>query len=215
VGHHVVVIAGGERSDVARPLPDDAVVIAADSGVDYAHELGLRVDVAVGDFDSVSPAGLARAEADGARVERHPAAKAETDLELAMGAALDTDADEIVVLGVGGGRLDHLVANLLVLASERFARSRITAYAGAARIHIVHGGTGRALLPAAIGETLTLLPVGGPATGITTAGLHYPLRGEALTPGTTRGVSNVVAADVATVELEAGTLLAIFPGGET
>lgn len=215
MGHHVVVIAGGERSVVTRPLPDNALVIAADSGIDYAHELGLRVDIAVGDFDSVTPAGLARAEAEGARVERHPAAKAETDLELALGAALAADADEILVLGVGGGRLDHHVANLLVLTSDRFARCRISAVDGDARVHVVHGGTGTTLLPGAVGETLTLLPVGGPATGITTGGLHYPLRGETLTPGTTRGVSNVVAAAVATVELETGTLLAIFPGGET
>ena len=63
-------------------------MIAADGGVDRALALGLHVDVAIGDFDSVTAAGLAAAEAAGARIERHPAAKDATDLELALDAAL-------------------------------------------------------------------------------------------------------------------------------
>ena len=63
------------------------------------------------------------------------------------------------------------------------------------------------------GELLTLLPLGGPATGVTTNGLEYPLRGETLAPGTTRGVSNVFVEREARVALERGVLLAIRPGG--
>lgn len=190
----------------------DAFVIAADSGVDFAHALGLHVDVAVGDFDSVSPEGLARAHDEGARVERHPAAKDKTDLELAMDEAVRVGAEEITVLGIGGGRLDHLLANALLLAGPAFVRCRIVAADGDARIHVVHGGLPPTPLPGQIGELLTLLPVGGEAIGVTTAGLRYPLRGEPLAPGTSRGVSNVIDALDASVQLEAGALLAVFPG---
>jgi thiamine pyrophosphokinase len=188
------------------------VVVAADSGVDYAFAIGLRVDVAIGDFDSISAPGLARAEAEGVRIERHPAAKDKTDLELALDEALRLNASDITVLGVGGGRLDHLLANALLLASPAYASCRITAIDGLARIHVVHGGQPALELPADPGELLTLLPVGGTATGITTSGLRYPLRHEALTTGTSRGVSNVVDTAPATVQVDAGTLLAIFPG---
>ena len=191
-------------------------MIAADSGVDHAYAIGLRVDVAIGDFDSISPEGLARAEAEGARIERHPAAKDQTDLELALDEAIRLGATDIVVLGVGGGRLDHLLANVLLMASPRFSKCRLTAFDGAVRVHVVHGGEPATSLPGEVGELVTLLPVGGTASGITTEGLRYPLRGESLSPGTSRGVSNVIEAVPATVQLDDGVLLAVFPGqGET
>ncbi|MGZ8687024.1 MAG: hypothetical protein ACXWZP_01210, partial [Gaiellaceae bacterium] len=79
----VIVVAGGAPPHPgAAPGPAAAIaadntttVIAADGGVDRALALGLRVDIAVGDFDSVTPGGLAAVEASGARLERHPAAK--------------------------------------------------------------------------------------------------------------------------------------------
>jgi thiamine pyrophosphokinase len=214
VGHRsVVVVAGGSRASTPpAAVPTDALVIAADSGVDHAYAIGLHVDVAIGDFDSISAAGLQRVAAEGARIERHPAAKDKTDLELALDEAVRLGATDIAVLGVGGGRLDHLLANVLLLAAPSLAGCRITAFDGPARVHVVHGGQPATELPAEVGELLTLLPAGGPVSGITTTGLRYPLRHEPLTTGTSRGVSNVVDATPTTVQLETGTLLAIFPG---
>ena len=214
MGHrNVVVVAGGSRASRAPTgLAADALVIAADSGVDHAYAIGLHVDVAIGDFDSISAAGLQRAESEGARIERHPAAKDKTDLELALDEAVRLGAKDVAVLGIGGGRLDHLLANVLLLAAPVLAGCRITAFDGPARVHIVHGGHPPTSLPADVGELLTLLPVGGPASGVTTSGLRYPLQGEPLAAGTSRGVSNVVDDASPSVQLEAGTLLAIFPG---
>jgi thiamine pyrophosphokinase len=214
VGHRsVVVVAGGDRASRApATLPPDALVIAADSGVDHAYAIGLRVDVAIGDFDSISTEGLARAESEGARIERHPVVKDHTDLELALDEAIRLGGTDIVVLGVGGGRLDHLLANVLLMASPRFSECRLTAFDGAGRVHVVHGGEPATSLPGEVGELVTLLPVGGTASGITTEGLRYPLRGDSLSPGTSRGVSNVIAAVPASVQLDDGVLIAVFPG---
>ena len=209
----VIVVAGGDRDlDAVPQLWSDALVIGADSGIDFAHALGLGVDVAVGDMDSVSPDGLRRAEAEGARVERHPAEKDKTDLELALDAAQQSGATDLLVVGAGGGRLDHLLANVLVLASPRWAPCRITAIAGTARLRVVRGGEPPASLEGNPGELLTLLAVGGEARGITTSGLRYALDREPLVAGTSRGVSNVVESTPVTIELEDGTLLAVFPG---
>lgn len=209
----VIVVAGGDRDIETVPIETSGVlVVAADSGVDFAYALGLHVDVAVGDFDSVSPQGLQRAEDDGARIERHPSEKDQTDLELALGEALQLGATDVVVLGAGGGRLDHLLANVLLLASPAYRRCRIRAIAGSARVYVVHGGAPATELVAEVGELVTLLAVGGPASGITTSGLQYALHGEALAAGTTRGVSNVVESTPATVGLEDGALLAVLPG---
>ena len=212
--HPAVVVVGG-GGDVApsvrQRLPEGAPVIAADSGVDGALALGLAVDVVVGDLDSVTPEGLAAAEAGGARVERHPVEKDETDLALALTLARSLAADdgEIVVVGVEGGRLDHLLAGILALADPAFGRVR--AHLGAATVHVVHG-PGEAVLDAPAGALVTLVPVGGDAAGVRTTGLRYPLRCEPLPAATTRGVSNVVEQTPATVALDAGTLLVILPG---
>jgi len=209
----VVVVAGGARDLDAVPAEwSGARVVGADSGVDFAYALGLRVEVAVGDMDSISSEGLERATAEGARIDRHPDEKDQTDLELALDAALQLGATDLLVLGIGGGRLDHLMANLLLLAAPAYAPCRIRAMAGPARLHVVRAGEGPTELLGDVGEILTLLAVGGPATGITTQGLRYALRSGGLPAGTSRGVSNVVESTPATVELEDGTLLAVFPG---
>jgi thiamine pyrophosphokinase len=206
----VVVLAGGESVDAATRLPvaDPDFVIAADSGLHHARALGLHVDLVVGDLDSVDAHELETAVAAGAAVERHPADKDATDLELALHAAIERGAERIAVAGVGGGRVDHFLANILVLASPAFARAHVEAVVGTARVVVIHD---KAMLDAAPGDLVTLLPVGGPADGVRTTGLRFPLDGERLDAGTTRGVSNEVTADRATVTIDGGVLLVVQP----
>lgn len=182
--------------------------IAADSGIDHARALGIIPDLAVGDFDSVTAEGLEWVSRSGATVTRHPAAKNHTDLELAIDAALATDPERVVVIAVAGGRTDHFLANIAVLAQPAYRGAEIDAYMGTSVISVVHD---RRTLAGEAGETITLLPVGGDATGVTTDGLRYPLVGEPLPAGTTRGVSNVFDGESATVSVESGVLLAIRP----
>jgi thiamine pyrophosphokinase len=206
VNPDVVVVASGQGPVVT--LPSAGTVVAADGGLDRAVALGLRADVVVGDLDSVSPEALAEAEAAGARVVRHPEAKDATDLELALDEAVSLGARRVLVVASGEGRLDHLLASLVLLGSERYAALELDALVGAAVVHVVRG---ERILSGGTGELLTLVPLGGPAHGVTTEGLEYPLRGETLEPGSTRGVSNVFTGDVARVTLTSGVLLAIRP----
>lgn len=207
----VVVTAGGGAppalpAGLSTPAP---YVIAADSGVVTAQRLGLRVDLAVGDFDSVPAAALDAAVAAGAAVERHPVAKDRTDLELALDAAVAMGARRVIVIGGDGGRFDHVLANALVLASPAYAGLEVEAHLGVGRVHVVRR---RATLRGAPGELVTLLAVHGPALGVTTEGLRYPLHGETLHPGSTRGVSNRFVTPDAAVSLTSGVLLAVAPG---
>ena len=207
----VVVFTGGDPvpPSVVSGLPDGAFVVAADSGIEQALALEWPVHLAVGDFDSVSPAALAAVEAGGAQVERHPAAKDATDLELALAAAAALGPSEIVVVGGAGGRLDHLLAGLLALASDDLAAIRVRALVGPARFFVVRD---RVELDGEPGELVTLLAHGRPALGVTTSGLLYPLHDETLEPGSTRGVSNEMVAHRASVSLTDGVLLAVLPG---
>ena len=205
-----LVFAGGDRPtrDALLDLPAAALVIAADSGVEHALALGVRVDLVIGDLDSADPRAVDEAAAAGAEVDRHPVAKDATDLELALLAARDRGADDVVVVGGHGGRLDHFLANALLLASPSLATLRVRARMGDAEITVVRD---RVELTGHRGKLCSLLPVGGPAHGVLTEGLRYPLRHETLHPGSTRGVSNEFLATAATVTLDTGVLLAIVP----
>jgi len=209
----VVVVAGGEPPlpEAVLGVPLGAHVVAADRGLEHAHVLGLEVSVAIGDFDSASPEAVAEAEKAGVRIERHPAEKDATDLELALDAALELGPERIVVLAGDGGRLDHLLSALLLLGSQRYAGVQLDAHIGAALVHVVRG---ERALEGDPGELVSLLALNGPAEGVQTEGLAYPLAGETLEPGSSRGVSNVFAATRVRIAVEHGVLLAVRPGAD-
>jgi len=209
-----VVFAGGDPvpGSVGALLPRGAMVVAADSGLDVARRLGVPVDLVVGDFDSANPASVAAAAARGARLERHPVAKDATDLELALEAVLRLGRSPVLVVGgAGWDRPDHLLANALLIACPRYAPLRLRWLMKGAEVSPVHG---RLDLHGAPGDLVTLLAVGGPAVGVVTAGLLWPLRGETLEPGSTRGVSNEMEGESASVSAAEGVLLAVRVGGE-
>jgi thiamine pyrophosphokinase len=205
-----LVFAGGDAIPraVGELLERDRLVIAADSGLDHAHALGFHADLLVGDLDSVDADVLRAARDQGTRVEHHPVEKDATDLELALEAARSRGATRVTVVGGAGGRLDHLLANALLLAAPRFGDLEIDALLPPARVAVVRSSHTLLGRP---GEICTLLPAGGPADGVTTSGLRYPLRDERLPAGTTRGVSNVFVDPTATVAVRTGVLLAIQP----
>ena len=208
----VVVVAGGNPPDPDGLLqvPLGVPVIAADKGLEHAISLGLDVTVAVGDFDSASPDVVARAEAGATTVERHPAEKDATDLELALDRALSMSPERIVVLSGDGGRLDHLFSTLLLLGSSRYESVEIDAFIGAARVYVVRG---ERAIEGEPGELVSLFALHGPAEDVRTEGLTYLLDGETLEPGSTRGVSNVLVGERARVSVGSGVLLAVCPRG--
>ncbi|MBA2740545.1 MAG: thiamine diphosphokinase [Actinobacteria bacterium] len=210
----VIVVAGGEPPprELVRGLPSGAPVIAADGGLENARTLGLEPNVAVGDFDSASQAALDAAVSTGVRVVRYPEAKNATDLELALDVALELGPARIHVLADDGGRLDHLLAALLLLASPKYEAAAVDGVFGAARLCVIRGERTLAGEP---GELVSLVALHGRAEGVSTEGLEYPLSGETLETGSTRGVSNVFTAETARVRVERGVLLAIQPGRET
>lgn len=224
----VLVLGGDEPSTLGAPpvVPPGCLLVAADSGLDAAVALGLVAHHVVGDLDSVDPALLAQAVHHGAEVHRHLADKDATDSELAIDlvvrlAAASTareatgvDGPEparLLVLGGGGGRLDHLLADLLVLASPMLAGLEVTARLGAATVTVVRAGGSRRIL-GPVGDQVSLLPLHGRARGVTTAGLRWPLVGADLVPGTTRAVSNELVANEACVALGHGVVLVVQPG---
>ena len=181
--------------------------MAADGGLEAARSAGWPVHAVVGDLDSASAASLEWARGMGAEIEARPARKDSTDLELALEFACRR-ASEVHVIASGGGRLDHAVANLLVLASPRWADMDVSATVDGAHIDVVRGPR---RLAGQIGDTVSLLAVGGPARIASSSGLEYPLTDEWLSPTSARGVSNVIVGAPATLDVVEGVLLAVRP----
>lgn len=202
----VLVFAGGEPTTPAGPLPEADYVIAADSGLDLATSLGVKVDLLVGDLDSVSPAGLAAARQTGVAIEQHPTDKDATDLELSLAAAVREGAARIVVVGGGGGRIDHLLANAMLLASPGWADIDVEWLVDGAHILAIRH---EATINGAPGDLLTLLAIGEPADGVSTEGLRYELADDVLLASSTRGVSNEFVAESVAIRVRNGVLLAI------
>ena len=202
-----LVITGGDPVPPAamEGLSQVDLVVAADSGLDHAERLGIEPDVVVGDFDSVSADALARFDGP---VERHPVAKDATDLELALRRAVEEEPDRIVVLGGHGGRLDHFLANALVLTTVP-PHILVEWRAGLATIHVVRTSID---LVGEDGAKVSLVPVGGDVSGVSTDGLRWPLTDALLTSGSSLGVSNEFAGPSARIEVGSGTLLVIVPG---
>ena len=204
----LVVAAGPEVGDLLALVDVADLVIAVDGGLDHLSGVGVRPDLLVGDLDSVSREALTGAETTGVVIERHPADKDETDLELGMVAAVNAGARSIVVTGLGGGRLDHELAGLRILGSNRRASSTVTARLRDTSLTVIRD---ERVLTGRPGSLLTLLAIGGPAEGVTTTGLQYPLTDERLDAGSGRGLSNLFELPEASISVRSGVLFAIVP----
>lgn len=205
----VVVASGTMPEDDARWLDAADLVIAADGGAGTLDRLRRQPDRLVGDLDSTDPALVARLEASGVPVERHPADKEATDTELALAAARTAGATRIVLLGaLGGERIDHELANLLLLADPSLEGRDVRIVTGPTTVRILHG-SGSLALDGADGALVSLLPIGGDAAGVTTVGLRWGLHGATLPIGASRGISNEIVNAPASVSLEDGILLVI------
>jgi thiamine pyrophosphokinase len=212
-----IILANGSIHDadtlVTRLQPwKGAIVIAANGGVQHAERLGLEISIVIGDLDSLDEEERIALKATNPDMVRVATQKDETDLELALLYATEIGVRDIVVLGAFGDRIDMCLSNLLLLTHPSLLPVRIeywydrqTAWLIRPPGDEVHGQSG---------DTLSLIPLEVAAEGITTHDLYYPLNDERLVFGPARGVSNVLTASVARVELDSGTLIAVHSPAE-
>lgn len=205
-----VIFVNGLINDyttLARWLHPDDFLIGADGGTLHCLALGCQPNVVVGDLDSLPPELVARLGAEGVQIERHSPIKDQTDLELAADCAQRHGADQVLLLGALGGRLDQMLANVLLLARRDWPFSLMLVEENQLA-QVMHGGE-KLTLTAPVGSTVSVIPLSERVTGITYEGLEYPLVDFALSFGSTRGVSNVVQCTPATIQIASGMLLVI------
>jgi thiamine pyrophosphokinase len=203
-----VIFANGVFShpdiDRARLRPDDWL-IAADGGARHCQILGLTPAVLIGDFDSIKSQERQALEQQGVTMVPFPEGKDETDLELALRYAVEGGANEVLILAGMGSRWDQSLANLLLPAIVELAGVQIQLIDGPQEATLIRDGETQKL-QGQPGDKVSLIPLGGDAHGVTTHGLEYPLHGDTLYFGATRGVSNVLLGEEATIHLERGMM---------
>lgn len=205
----VILAAGAVPSpEWIAGLPPNARIVIADGGLAAARAFGLQPDDVVGDFDSCRPEDLTWAEGAGAAIHRHRPDKDATDLELALDLVADR-SDHITVLGIDGGRTDHVLGNWAAVANPELA-ARVEVLTTGGIVHVVHD---RIELSEAPEERLSLLAWGGVARGVTTIGLRWELDKFDLSPYSARGVSNEFVGTTVSILLEEGVLFVVLPSG--
>ena len=203
---HPLLAADGER----------LLIVAADGGAAKAELLGLRPDVVVGDLDSLAPETLERLRADGVEIIGHPVDKDESDTQLAMREAVARGAGQLVLIGaLGGVRLDHTLANLLLLGLPELAGCRVVLLDGPSSVRVIGlDGPDELVIDGRPGDLVSLLPLSERVAGVATTGLRYPLRDEPLLQGFSRGLSNVIQDERASVRTAGGRLAVVHTPGK-
>ncbi|ACL23371.1 thiamine diphosphokinase [Chloroflexus aggregans] len=207
---YVVIVANAPGLNLApyhQLLTTAERLIAADGGGTALFTHGYTPHLLIGDLDSITPEALAAYQAQGVAIERHRPDKDETDLELALLAAVNLGASRIDIIGALGGRWDQSLANVTLLGMAELRGRRVRLLDHPQQIWLV---TDVSVIPGAVGDTVSLLPFGGDAHGITTEGLAYPLHNGTLYYDRARGVSNVITATPAQVQVRDGALLIVW-----
>jgi thiamine pyrophosphokinase len=205
-----VILCGGRIADyrfMRKYLDGADLVISADSGARHCKGFDVVPDLLVGDFDSVSDADYKGLVSAGVEIARFPVEKDMTDSELAIDIALEKGCSRVIMLGALGTRLDHSVSNLFLLKKllDRGAEGILADENNEARLI-----DSSIVLDREKDAFLTLLPIAGPARGVTTQGLYYPLENATLEVGSSWGVSNKFSSEKAVVTVRQGALLVIL-----
>jgi thiamine pyrophosphokinase len=205
----LVLFANGELPKpkaLAKKLGDADFLIAVDGGLNHMIPLNLEPDLIIGDLDSIDDATLQAYREKKTEIRKFPTDKDQNDLELAIQAAIVMNPKTIWIVAALGNRIDQTLANIFLLTRDDLRGIDTHLVDGKRDVFLVRE---RAMLSGEPGQLVSLLPINGPAEGITTTGLQYPLNNETLYPDQTRGISNRLTGTEATITIERGSLLCI------
>jgi thiamine pyrophosphokinase len=210
-----VIFANGQLPDIdaARSLLQaDDFLIAADGGADHLMKMGILPEIVIGDLDSVDEDTLFELTNAEVRIEQYSEEKDETDLELALRYAVELRPSAILVVAALGGRIDQTLANLSIVTDPSLPRIDIRLDDGVEEVFFCRGTApngGQAEVRGRSGDTVSLIPWQAPVEGVLTEGLRWPLYSETLYPDKSRGISNELLADKASVRIRSGLLLIV------
>ncbi len=216
-----VIFANGlvpEIEAVRALLQADDFLIAADGGANHLMRMGILPAIVIGDLDSVDEEKLYELTDAEVGIEQYSEDKDETDLELALRYAVELEPSAILIVGALGGRFDQTLANLSLLTDPSLPSIDIRLDDGVEEVFFLRPAAAKGQQAASSpqgeihgrsGDTVSLIPWGGHVEGVSTEGLRWPLHGETLYVYKSRGISNAMLADTASVSIQSGLLLVV------
>jgi thiamine pyrophosphokinase len=204
-----VIFVNGEITEINRIhdlIHEDDFLIAVDGGSKHLQALNILPHLLIGDLDSISKKEIVKYRKSGIKILEFPRDKDETDLELALGEAINQGLTDILIIGALGGRLDQTLGNLGLLQKPILENCQVHLDDGQNEVWLIKG---KKDITGNIGDRISLLAIDGPAEGIVTHDLKFPLNNETIYPYQTRGISNVMISDSIHISLHKGWLLCI------
>lgn len=206
-----IIFANGiiEPDHLAHPdLLQGDLFIAADGGMRNCLLYGIQPDIVIGDLDSISEEEKKLLSSASTHFIIYPQDKDQTDLELALDYAVQNGADEALLLGLLGGRLDQTIANLLLLSRDNYSSLKLIVSAPPDTAHLLREQD-ELNIEAQIGDLISLIPLSMEVYGVTTYGLHWKLNNAKLDFGSTLSISNEMIASRISIKIDGGKLLVI------
>ncbi len=204
-----IIFLHGDLADISRAkdyVEDDDLIICADGGVEYALKVSCMPDIVIGDLDSISKESESKLKRQKVEFIRYPKDKDESDGELAVDYAVKRGYKKIIIFGLLGRRVDHVISNLFLPLAFKDKDIDICYFDGNQEIFIIGES---AEIKGKVGDRLSLIPVLGDVMGVATEGLKFPLKDETLRLGFSRGISNIFINRLVKVTFQKGCLLAI------
>ena len=180
-----------------HPKADD-LTIAADSGYHTAKALGERIDLLLGDFDSIGQ--VPRDE--GFEIQQVPAENDYTDTQLAVEIAIDRGAEDIVIIGGLSGRLDHTLSTLAILEDLHARGVYCVITDGQSRARYMKSSS--TLIARSPYKYLSLIAVDEVVKGVDIECCKYPLKRATLRRRNQFAVSNEITGNVAFIAVKKG-----------
>lgn len=175
---HYYIITGGPLVPSAATIVGEGRVIAADAGIDFCFKFGIKPDLALGDMDSVSAAGLERVKNSGIPVKIYPVEKDFTDTEIAISCV--PEGNDITLICPLRGRLDHIIANLQMAGMLHSKGRNIVLDDGVTKVSFLCGNETKRFSLERWGNdsAISLVPLAldRVVSGVTTENLYYPLK---------------------------------------
>lgn len=206
-----VIFANGNLSNVQKAkefVQADDFVVGVDGGAIHALNVGVLPHAVIGDMDSLIPS--LREKLSRRKIEwiKYPVRKNETDFELALQLVLKRKYRKIVIYGILGDRLDHLLVNIYLLKSvvSRHKNIKIMVIEGRQKAYFVRREIN---ISGQKGDLVSILSLTNSLEGVTTRGLEYQLDNAVLSSNSSRGVSNVLTGSSATITISKGIALIV------
>jgi len=189
-----IIFVNGNLSDTSEAkniITDNDCLIASDGGVKHVLKLGLVPQIIIGDFDSISRSLQKKLKNKKIEQIKYSVKKDKSDFELAIDLCLKRKFQEIIIIGILGDRIDHMIANIFLIAKiqTQNPKIKIKIFEGKNEIFILNN---EIIITGKIGDEISIIPVSDKLEGIITEGLEYRLKNEELMFGSTRGISNVM-----------------------